>query len=326
MKRNTHHDFQYSKLEKALIDPKSALPTGLDSSHTGYSVTIAGNLYVWNGTVWNTWNTDRDWRTNITIAIDSEKTDSSEFLLETLIDEDDRHNDIYLSFETTGTKGCLGMISQIGVDALTSWEGQNNKRVIVTANTEYGYFNIQNLNDTDYDDYKPIKTGRGQDIYNVIKAEFIYNEIRDLWILLSYEKLNWSQRHSIADSGIMATSEFDYIYNLPFQGRYKIDAFVTVSEYTSNMGGTLHDTNQSQSLNVIANNTTGNIDLSGITTTTPVTDFHWYNKSLQGSAPFEVTATKQVRLNANLPNGQGKQVHAGYVFIQYLGSIDNYSN
>lgn len=326
MKRNSHHDFQFNKIENALIDPKSSLPTGLDTDDTGYCVTIAGKLYVWSGTAWKTWISDRSWRVEIPIdGIDSEKADTDEFLLDVPLNEDDEHVYMQLYFDAND-KGCLGTISQIGDTLLTNFTGQNNRRVLVTVIDDFSYFNIKDQDRVDYDDYKPIRTGHQQKIYNVKKAEFIFNDENDEWLLLSYEKFEWSQRNSIPDSGIVATSDFDYIYNLPFQGRYTIDAFVKVSEYVSNMGGASHDTNLSQTLNVVANNVAGEIDVSGITTTTPVTDFHWYNKSLQGSAPFEVSTNKQVRLNVSLPNGQGKQVHSGYVFIKYLGSLDNYQN
>jgi hypothetical protein len=330
-------DMNFSEIIKERLENVASLPTGLNSSHKGYSVYFNSKVWIWDGTQWCTWDS-LPWTYEDNDAVDhliprNETTPfnaTSHFLNNTSwnINLSEGYDD--------NIPRTLGTMHFVGCDdTISEWQQIKGRRFVYTAK-DGSWFNIKNNSqDPMPANHKRIDTRTDTDLFDVVKAEFSYSYTGDVWILVSFERRqnNWFKRYEIpgtpvdtisVKSGQIPSSPSE---GLPFNGFYEVDVYVGVKEYRDTMVQMF--TQQPQKLEVSAPGDIWRvIDLSGHYNqgVAPAPTNEWYNNSLQGSAIVYVNnvdcGTRDFWYRVTLPNGSFKQLLGGYMHARYLGTTE----
>ena len=331
-------DMNFSELIKGRLENVTSLPTGLDTSHKGYSVYNNSKVWIWDGLQWCTWDS-MPWTYE-----DNDAVDYLNPRIETTAFNATSHFLSILGWNANLAEGyddnvprTLGTMHFIGSDqTISDWQAIKGRRFVYTAK-DGSWFNIKNnsLNQIPLN-HKKIDTRTDTDLTEIVKAEFSFSNTDDAWILVSFERKqtssNWFRRFNIPASTIEPISVFtgnipaDGSQGLPYNGFYQVDVYVGVVEYRDTMIQMF--TQQPQKLEIY---TPGDIwrtiDLSGNYNQGPEAPTNaWYNNSLQGSAivlvNWPLCGQRDINWRVTLPNGAFNQILGGYIHIKYLGEIE----
>ena len=330
-------DMNFSELIKGRLENVTSLPTGLDTSHKGYSVYNNSKVWIWDGLQWCTWDS-MPWTYE-----DNDAVDYLNPRIETTAFNATSHFLSILGWNANLAEGyddnvprTLGTMHFIGSDqTISDWQAIKGRRFVYTAK-DGSWFNIKNnsLNQIPLN-HKKIDTRTDTDLTEIVKAEFSFSNTGDTWILVSFEKRqnNWFKRYAIPATPILGQTQFSgnvpFPANegMPYDGFYEIHAYVEVKEYEADRA-TLATCAAVQVLELMTPGDSWTaVDKSGVITQTAThPDVKWFNFSLQGSVILNAISaqcgSRDVNYRVTLPNGLFRQLLGGYIHVKYLGTTE----